>query len=64
MVLILCGKGAPSAIGPYSQATKTGNLVFASGCIPLDPETMEVVSGGIEEQTVSRTLNHYMAYDF
>jgi len=42
---------APAAIGPYSQATKVGNTVFLSGQIPLDPETMEVVEGGIEGQT-------------
>ena len=42
---------APAAIGPYSQATKVGNTVFLSGQIPLDPETMEVVDGGIEGQT-------------
>ncbi|MFT6294712.1 MAG: reactive intermediate/imine deaminase [Glaciecola sp.] len=42
---------APAAIGPYSQATKAGNTVFLSGQIPLDPETMEVVEGGIEGQT-------------
>ena len=34
---------APRAIGPYSQAVITGNLVFCSGQIPLDPETMEIV---------------------
>ena len=32
---------APAAIGPYSQAVRTGNLVFLSGQIPLNPETME-----------------------
>ena len=42
---------APAAIVPYSQATKVGNTVFVSGQIPLDPETMEVVEGGIEGQT-------------
>lgn len=42
---------APAAIGPYSQAAKVGNTVFLSGQIPLDPETMEVVDGGIEGQT-------------
>lgn len=42
---------APSAIGPYSQAVITGNMMFVSGQIPLDPETMKVVEGGIEEQT-------------
>jgi 2-iminobutanoate/2-iminopropanoate deaminase len=42
---------APAAIGPYSQAIKAGPLVFASGQIPLDPSTGELVSGGIQEQT-------------
>lgn len=42
---------APAAIGPYSQAVKHGNLVFLSGQIPLDPGTMELVAGGIQEQT-------------
>lgn len=42
---------APAAIGPYSQAVKYGNTVFCSGQIPLNPETMEVVEGGIEAQT-------------
>ena len=42
---------APAAIGPYSQAIKSGQMVFLSGQIPLVPETMEVIAGGIEEQT-------------
>ena len=42
---------APAAIGPYSQAIKVGNLLFCSGCIPLDPASSQVVEGGIEEQT-------------
>ena len=42
---------APKAIGPYSQAVKAGGFVFASGQIPIDPETGEFVSGGIAEQT-------------
>ena len=37
--------GAPSAIGTYSQAVRSGNLLFMSGQIPLDPATMEVVEG-------------------
>lgn len=41
---------APSAIGPYSQATRAGNLVFFSGQIPLDPASGELVAGGIEAQ--------------
>jgi reactive intermediate/imine deaminase len=41
---------APAAIGTYSQATRHGDTVYLSGQIPLVPETMELVSGGIEEQ--------------
>ncbi len=43
-------QNAPAAIGPYSQAVRAGNLLFASGQIPLDPATGEVVEGGIAEQ--------------
>ncbi|WP_440897799.1 RidA family protein [Amphibacillus sp. Q70] len=43
---------APQAIGPYSQAIDLGDLVFISGQIPLDPETMEVVGEDIKEQTM------------
>jgi 2-iminobutanoate/2-iminopropanoate deaminase len=42
---------APNAIGPYSQAVKANGLVFASGQIPIDPETGQFVAGGIVEQT-------------
>lgn len=42
---------APAAIGPYSQAIKAGDFLFASGQIPLDPATGALVSGGIAEQT-------------
>lgn len=41
---------APAAIGTYSQAVKTGNLVFLSGQIPLDPATMQLVSGDIDAE--------------
>ncbi|MDA7746940.1 RidA family protein [Psychromonas sp.] len=42
---------APAAIGPYSQANQFGNMLFTSGQIPLDPTTMEIVAGGVTEQT-------------
>lgn len=42
---------APKAIGPYSHAARIGNLLYCSGQIPLDPATMKLVEGGIEEQT-------------
>ena len=38
---------APNAIGPYSQAVRVGDIVYLSGQIPLDPQTMEVVEGDI-----------------
>lgn len=41
---------APEAIGTYSQAVRHQGLVFISGQIPLAPETMEIVEGGIEAQ--------------
>ena len=42
---------APAAIGPYSQAVKSGHLLFVSGQIPIDPETGTVIIGGIEAAT-------------
>ena len=42
---------APNAIGPYSQAVKANGLIFASGQIPIDPQTGQFVAGGIAEQT-------------
>jgi len=41
---------APKAIGPYSQAVKVGDAVYLSGQIPLVPQTMELVAGGMEAQ--------------
>jgi 2-iminobutanoate/2-iminopropanoate deaminase len=48
---IVSTERAPAAIGPYSQATRAGDLVFCSGQIPIDPRTGELVAGGIEAQT-------------
>jgi len=49
---IVSSPNAPAAIGPYSQAIKAGNLLFLSGCIPLDPKTGNVVGeGDVEAQT-------------
>lgn len=42
---------APKAIGPYSQAIHIGQLIYTAGQVGLDPVTMELVPGGIEEQT-------------
>jgi reactive intermediate/imine deaminase len=41
---------APKAIGTYSQAVRAGNTVYLSGQIPLDPKTMELVTGDIEKE--------------
>ena len=41
---------APAAIGTYSQAVRAGETVYLSGQIPLDPESMELVAGGIDAQ--------------
>ncbi|MDW5267076.1 MULTISPECIES: RidA family protein [Acidobacteriaceae] len=42
---------APAAIGPYSQAVRVGDMLFASGQVGLDPATGQIVDGGIVEQT-------------
>lgn len=48
---------APAAIGPYSQAVQTGNLIFCSGQLPIDPTTGKFPEGGIKEQTRQSLLN-------
>ena len=48
---------APEAIGPYSQAVMTENMVFTAGQIGLDPVTMEIVDGGIEAETRQVLMN-------
>ena len=48
---IVATERAPRAIGPYSQAVRSGQFLFASGQIPIDPATGEFVAGGIAEQT-------------
>lgn len=53
-------KDAPAAIGPYSQAIRTGNLLFTAGQIALDPATGQLVVGGIQEQT-ARVLQNLKA---
>ena len=48
---------APAAIGPYSQAIRTGNIVFVSGQLPINPATGAFPEGGIQEQTRQSLLN-------
>jgi reactive intermediate/imine deaminase len=47
---VISSPEAPAAIGPYSQAIRTGDTLWMSGQIPLDPATMQIVEGGIEAQ--------------
>jgi 2-iminobutanoate/2-iminopropanoate deaminase len=53
---------APKAIGPYSQAILTDELIFTAGQVGLDPETMEIFEGGIDAQTrqVLTNLKHVL----
>lgn len=44
-------KKAPAAVGPYSQAMKAGDFVYVSGQLPMNPETGEMVTGSIKDQT-------------
>jgi 2-iminobutanoate/2-iminopropanoate deaminase len=48
---IIHTEDAPKAIGPYSQAVRTGDFIFCAGQIPLDPATMKLVEGDITVQT-------------
>jgi 2-iminobutanoate/2-iminopropanoate deaminase len=51
---------APAAIGPYSQAVRVGDLIYTSGQVALDPATGQLVSGGVQEQTI-RVLENLKA---
>jgi 2-iminobutanoate/2-iminopropanoate deaminase len=59
---IVSTEKAPKAIGPYSQAIRTENLLFTAGQVGLDPVTMDLVEGGIEAQTrqVLTNLRHVL----
>ena len=54
---IIATNEAPRAIGPYSQGVRSGNLLFTSGQIALDPETQQLVEGGIEAQAAQVFAN-------
>lgn len=57
---VITTPSAPAAIGPYSQAIRSGSLVFTAGQIALDPATQQLVLGGITEQT-TRALENLKA---
>lgn len=48
---------APKPVGPYNMAVKAGDFVFTAGQIPLDPQTGEIIKGGITEQTQQAIKN-------
>ena len=62
---IIATKDAPAAIGPYSQAVRSGNMVFIAGQIPIDPKTGKLNTGSDEEQTaqVMENLKAILAAD-
>lgn len=51
MKRIIHTEKAPAAVGPYSQAIEAGGTLYVSGQVPLEPETGNIVMGGIREQT-------------
>ena len=57
MKKVISTSKAPAAIGPYSQAIQVGNLVFASGQIPIAPATGNFVAGGVREQARQSLTN-------
>jgi 2-iminobutanoate/2-iminopropanoate deaminase len=57
MKQIINTNNAPAPIGPYNQAVKSGTLIYTSGQIPIDPQTGNLVSGGIREQTIQTLEN-------
>ena len=60
MKKIISTSDAPAAIGPYSQAIRAGSTIYCSGQIPLDPKTVQIISGGIDAQT-RRVLDNITA---
>jgi len=57
MKRIIQTNNAPAAIGPYSQAVEVNGTLYVSGQIPLDPVSMKIVEGGIQEQTAQVLTN-------
>jgi 2-iminobutanoate/2-iminopropanoate deaminase len=57
---VISTSSAPDAVGPYSQAIRSGNFVFTAGQTGLDPATQQMVSGGVTQQT-ARALENQKA---
>ncbi len=60
MKKIISTSEAPGAIGPYSQAVRSGRFLFCSGQIPLDPKSGQIVAGDVTAQT-QRVLDNIAA---
>lgn len=58
--IVISTKGAPAAIGPYSQGIVSGNLLFCAGQIPLDPGSGNLVKGGINSE-VKQVIENLIA---
>ncbi len=54
---IIATADAPAALGPYAQGIKVNDMIFASGQLPINPKTNELVGGSIREQTEQVLLN-------
>ncbi len=63
MKTIIHSDDAPKAVGPYSQAVRTGNLLFTAGQVPLDPATGKVVEGeiAVQAEQVMKNLQAVLA---
>lgn len=57
MKTVISTTDAPGAIGPYNQAIRSGNMLFVSGQIPLDPATGQVVPGDVADQALQCCKN-------
>jgi len=63
MKKVISTTNAPAAIGPYSQAIQTGNMLFSSGQLGMDPATGNFVEGGVKEQAVQVFRNIHAILD-
>jgi 2-iminobutanoate/2-iminopropanoate deaminase len=57
MKKIIFTEKAPKAVGPYSQAVEMNGTLYVAGQVPLEPQSMKVVEGGIQEQTLQVMKN-------
>jgi len=58
--VIINTKNAPQAIGPYNQAVLVDRTLYISGQLGMDPDTMELVDGGVKDQAIQALKNMHM----